>query len=80
MIMTADESVYELRVRGHLDDHWADWLGALTISRSTDGTSALTASVADQAELHGLLGKIRDLGVALISVTPITQSAAPPKE
>ena len=59
---------YRLRVAGHLDDHWAPWFGDLTLTREDDGTTSLTGVVADQAELHGLLTKIRDLGVTLISV------------
>jgi hypothetical protein len=60
--------VYRLRVEGHLDDHWSGWFGDLTMTRDTDGTTTLTGPVADQAELHGLLTRIRDLGVVLVSV------------
>lgn len=60
---------YELRVEGHLDEHWSTWLGGLSLIRETDGTTTLHAVVTDQAELHGLLAKVRDLGVTLISVT-----------
>jgi hypothetical protein len=59
---------YKLRVAGHLDDHWSAWFGELTLTPENDGTTSLTAVVADQAQLHGLLAKIRDLGVTLISV------------
>jgi homoserine kinase len=59
---------YELRVDGHLDEHWAAWFGGLTLIREDDGTTTLRAEVTDQAELHGLLAKIRDLGAPLISV------------
>ena len=62
---------YRLRVDGHLDDHWSPWFGGLTLTREDDGTTSLTGVVADQAELHGLLTKIRDLGVTLISVEVI---------
>ena len=62
---------YQLRVVGHLDDHWSPWLGDLTLAHEDDGTTSLTGAVADQAELHGLLTKIRDLGVTLISVEAI---------
>jgi len=62
---------YRLRVEGHLDDHWSPWFGDLTLTREDDGTTSLTGVVADQAELHGLLTKIRDLGVTLISVEVI---------
>ena len=61
-------SAYQLRVDGHLDQHWSSWFGHLTLTHEDDGTTLLTGAVADQAELHGLLTKIRDLGVTLISV------------
>ncbi len=59
---------YRLRVAGHLGDHWSPWFGDLTLTHEDDGTTSLTGAVADQAELHGLLMKVRDLGVTLISV------------
>jgi len=62
---------YRLRVDGHLDDHWSPWFGDLSLTHEDDGTTSLTGVVADQAELHGLLTKIRDLGVTLISVEVI---------
>ena len=62
---------YELRVEGHLDEKWADWFGGLTLARQDDGTTTLRGLVTDQAELHGLLAKVRDLGATLISVTTL---------
>lgn len=62
---------YRLRVDGHLDHHWSPWFGDLTLSHEDDGTTTLTGAVADQAELHGLLTKIRDLGVTLISLAVV---------
>ena len=62
---------YRLRVEGHLDDHWSPWFSDLTLTHEGDGTTSLTGVVSDQAELHGLLTKIRDLGVTLISVEAI---------
>ena len=62
---------YELRIEGHLDEHWSDWFGGLTLIREGDGTTTLRGAVTDQAELHGLLAKVRDLGTTLISVTTI---------
>ena len=59
---------YQVRVEGHLDQHWLSWFNALTLSQEDDGTTCLTGAVTDQAELHGLLTKIRDLGLTLISV------------
>ena len=62
---------YELRVGGHLDEHWSAWFGGLSLTREDDGTTTLRGAVTDQAELHGLLAKVRDLGTTLISVTTI---------
>ena len=59
---------YELRVEGHLDGHWSAWFGGLTLIREDDGTTTLRGAVTDQAELHGLLAKVRDLGAPLLSV------------
>jgi hypothetical protein len=59
---------YELRIEGHLDECWTAWFDGLTLSREADGTTALRGAVTDQAELHGLLAKVRDLGTTLISV------------
>jgi RimJ/RimL family protein N-acetyltransferase len=61
---------YELRVAGHLDDRWSAWFGSLELGHEADGTTTLRGGVADQAELHGLLAKVRDLGVDLVSVAP----------
>jgi len=66
--MTHPPADYELRVEGHLDEHWSAWFGGLTLTREDDGTTTLQGAVADQAELHGLLAKIRDLGTPLLSV------------
>ena len=65
---------YQLRVAGHLDDHWSAWFGHLTLTHESDGTTSLSGAVADQAELHGLLMKVRDLGVTLISLEVIDPS------
>jgi hypothetical protein len=63
---------YELRIEGHLDDHWSAWFAGLTVIREDDGSTMLRGAVADQAELHGLLAKVRDIGATLISVRAIT--------
>jgi hypothetical protein len=65
---------YELRVGRHLDDRWAEWFGELTMTREPDGTTTLRGRVADQAALHGILIKIRDLGVVLLAVRAIDAS------
>jgi hypothetical protein len=64
-------TVYQLRVTGHLDQCWSSSFGHLSLSHDDDGSTRLTGTVADQAELHGLLTKIRDLGVTLISLAVI---------
>jgi len=61
---------YVLRVSGHLDPHWSQWFAGLALAHEADGTTSLSGPVADQAELHGILSRVRDLGVVLISVTP----------
>ena len=63
--------VYRLRVAGRLDQHWSAWFDGLTVTHQDDGSTNLTGAVTDQTELHGLLAKIRDLGVTLISVTVV---------
>ncbi|MCW2135473.1 hypothetical protein [Arthrobacter sp. VKM Ac-2550] len=62
---------YELRIWGHLDDRWADWFEGVTVTHESEGTTILSGLVIDQAALHGLLDKVRDLGVTLISVQAI---------
>lgn len=66
---------YRLRVVGHLDQHWSPRFGDLTLTHEDDGTTSLTGIVSDQAELHGLLTKVRDLGVTLTSVEVIDPAA-----
>ena len=61
---------YEIRVEGHLTDRWAAWFDGMTLTRQDDGTTALQGPVADQSALHGLLRKVNDLGLPLVSVTP----------
>ena len=60
---------YEIRLKGHLDARWADWFGGLRITQERDGTTVLRGPVTDQAALHGLLRRVRDLGLPLVSVT-----------
>ena len=69
-------SHYEVRVDGHLGERWSSWFDGLTLTRADDGTTTLRGPVKDQAELHGLLGKVRDLGSTLLSVTAIDAEAA----
>lgn len=70
-------AAYELRVDGHLAPHWSARLGGLQLIHDGDGTTTLTGAVADQAELHGILTRIRDLGLTLISVAPVDPPSAP---
>ena len=65
---------YELRIEGHLAEYWSAWFGGLTLIREDDGTTTLRGAVTDQAQLHGLLAKVRDLGTTLISVKTIDTS------
>jgi hypothetical protein len=62
---------YEIRLKGHLDSRWAGWFDALTITNENDGTTLIQGSVVDQAALYGLLQKIRDMGLPLVSVTQV---------
>ena len=67
---------YEIRVAGRLDEHWSNWFDGLAVSHEDEATTTLRGAVADQAELHGVLAKLRDLGATLISVTltnPVSQ-------
>lgn len=59
---------YQIRIEGQLGEQWTDWFEGLTITQEEDGTTVLTGSVLDQAALHGLLKKVRDLGAPLVSV------------
>jgi hypothetical protein len=65
--------VYQIRVRGHLGSQWADWFGGLTVTLEENGETLLTGPVVDQAALHGLLKKVRDLGIPLVSVVSVRQ-------
>ena len=63
--------LYEIRIKGHLESRWADRFEGLTITLEDDGNTLLSGLIADQAALHGLLKKVRDLGMPLISVSPV---------
>lgn len=80
-ISTPDPSqpmIYQIRLRGHLGRQWSDWFEGLSITLEENGDSLLTGPVVDQAALHGLLRKVRDLGLPLISVIrlPSVQAGA----
>jgi hypothetical protein len=63
-----EPGLYEIRIQGHLDGHWETWFGGLSLTLEDNGNTLLEGRVADQAALHGLLRKVRDLGMPLISV------------
>lgn len=65
----AQPMVVEIRIEGHLDEQWADWFGGLTITLEENGDTLLTGPIIDQAALFGLLRRVRDLGMQLISVS-----------
>lgn len=67
----SDVYVYEIRVQGHLGDRWCTWFDRLSLTREPDGTTVLAGPVIDQAELHGILAKIRDLGLPLLAVNRV---------
>ena len=68
--------VYQIRLKGHLGSQWTDWFEDLTITLEEDGDTLLTGPVIDQAALHGLLKKVRDLGMPLVSVSPVETGQA----
>ena len=63
--------IYQIRIRGHLGPQWADWFGGLAITLEEDGNTLLTGPVVDQAALHGVLRKVRDIGMPLVSVNHV---------
>ena len=64
-----EDGRYEIRLRGHLETRWAAWFDGMTLSHEGDGSTVLSGRVIDQAALHGLLQKVRDIGLPLVSVT-----------
>ena len=69
-------TVYQIRIKGHLGSQWTDWFEGLTITVEDSGETLLTGLVVDQAALHGLLKKVRDLGMPLVSVSPLEHGQA----
>jgi hypothetical protein len=70
-VNAVDYQTYQIRVAGHLDDRWSNWFGEFTIDRCDDGTCTLTGQVTDQAQLHGILARLRDIGATLLSLCAI---------
>jgi hypothetical protein len=62
---------YEIRVKGHLDPRWAAWFDGLSLTPEVDGTTVLRGPIVDQAALHGVLQKLRDIGIPLIALTQL---------
>jgi hypothetical protein len=71
---------YEIRLKGHLETRWAAWFDGLTLRHEADGTTVLSGPVVDQAALHGLLQKVRDLGMPLVSVTYLEPDMTEPRK
>ena len=67
-----DLELHEIRVQGHLDQRWTDLLGGMTVTHQSDGTTTLMGQLADQAALHGVLNRIRDLALPIVSVRRIS--------
>ncbi len=68
---TSNAKVYEIRLKGHLDTRWAEWFDGLNITPEENGSTLLSGPLADQAVLHGILKKVRDLGLTLLSVNSV---------
>ena len=62
-------AVYEIRVKGHLDGHWSEWFDGLTIANVENGDAILSGEIIDQSALHGVMNKVRDLGLPLVAVS-----------
>ena len=78
-----DDAVrYEIRIKGHLDARWAAWFDGMSLTAESDGTTHIHGPVIDQAALHGLLQKLRDTGLPLVSVTQVDpdRPAGPPAD
>lgn len=68
---TGKQRQYEIEIEGHLDDRWQEWFEDFTLTHTVDGRTVLTGPIRDQAALHGILKKINNLGLTLISVNPV---------
>jgi hypothetical protein len=75
-IDAGEPTAYQIRLKGHLDCQWTDWFEGLTITLEDNGDTLLTGPLVDQAALHGLIKKARDLGMPLLSVSPVEPGQA----
>ena len=75
----ADSSGYEIRIDGRLDDRWSAWFDDLTLTHGADGTTVIRCPVIDQATLHGLLRRVRDVGLPIVSVTRSNHPSTSPE-
>lgn len=73
--MSAEQG-YEIRVDGHLDDHWSGWLGELRMVRNGDGTTTVSVPAGDQAQLHGVLAGLRDIGAVILELHALDPTGA----
>ena len=73
---SSQPTIYQIKVKSHLGSDWTDWFGGLTITLEEDGSTLLTGPVIDQAALYGVLKKVRDLGMPLVSVNPLDSDEA----
>jgi hypothetical protein len=71
-----EPTLYEIRIQGHLDDRWAEWFDGLSFTHNSDGTTILSGPVVDQAALHGVLRKVRNLALPLVSVIRVDRDQA----
>ena len=67
----SQSTIYQIRIAGHLDSQWTEWFGGMTITLEDNGDTLLTGPVIDQAMLYGLPKRVRDLGMPLVSVSPV---------
>ena len=67
--------LHQIRIQGHLDQHWAEWLEGLTFTQESDGTTMLRGPLKDQTALHGVLNKLRDLAQPIVSVRRVDHSS-----
>lgn len=70
-------AIYEIRVQGHLDQRWSEWFDGLTMTHNTDGSTVLRGPLIDEAALHGVLIKVRDLALPLLAVNRVAEGTEP---